>query len=339
MLKLTRKYSQRGEKSAVQTKNLFTIIVNYATPKLCNACLESIYSNHPNSIDKTLVIDNKSPDNSIDVISDYIKHNNLNDYVGLITSGKNAGFSSGNNIGIKASDSEFVLLLNSDTIVRAGAIELLVKALQDNPLMGMASPGLEWPDGIPQESCLRFHKPINELIRSAATGPITRLFKRYEVPLRVSDKVIYPEWTSFACVLIRRQVFEDIGLLDEQFFMYFEDVDFCKRASEAGWKIIHNPAAHVVHLRGGSSPVKSRAAKKKRLPRYFYESRSRYYFKHFGHSGLFAANIFWHFGGLVAMVRKLVSRDYKSNICEKQWCDIWTNFFNPTAPYIHPDEY
>ena len=174
----------------MQAVNLSIIIVNYATPQLCNDCLGSIYSNHPNSIDKTLVVDNKSPDNSIDLISDYLNRNNLNDSVGLITSDKNAGFSSGNNIGIKASSSGFVLLLNSDTVVRPGAIELLVKTLQDNPQMGMASPRLEWTDGTPQESCFRFHRPINELIRSAATGPITRLFKRYEVPLRVSGKVL-----------------------------------------------------------------------------------------------------------------------------------------------------
>lgn len=323
----------------MQAVNPSIIIVNYATPQLCNDCFGSVYSNYPNSIVKTLVVDNKSPDNSIDLISDYLNRNNLNDSVGLIANDENAGFSSGNNIGIKASSSEFVLLLNSDTIVRPGAIDLLVKTLQDNPQMGMASPRLEWPDGSPQESCFRFHRPINELIRSAATGPITRLFKRYEVPLRVSGKILYPEWTSFACVLIRRQVFEDIGLLDEEFFMYFEDVDFCKRAREAGWGIIHNPEAHVVHLRGGSSPVKSQTAKKKRLPRYFYESRSRYYHKHFGLFGLFRANIYWHLGWLVAMGRKLFSRNYQSTICEKQWRDIWTNFSKPAAPYIHPDNY
>ena len=320
-------------------ENLSIIIVNYATPQLCNDCLNSIYPNHPDSIDKTLVVDNKSPDNSIDLISDYLSRNGLKDFVDLIASRKNAGFSSGNNLGINLCDSEYILLLNSDTIVRPGAIELLVKTLDENPQMGLASPRLEWPDGSPQESCFRFHRPINELIRSAATGPVTKLLKRYEVPLRVSDKIAYPEWTSFACVLIRRQVFEDIGLLDEDFFMYFEDVDFCKRAREAGWQIIHNPKAQVVHLRGGSSPVKSQAAKKKRLPRYFYESRTRYYFKHFGRFGLLRANIYWHLGWLVAMARKLISRRYQPNICERQWRDIWTNFKDPTTPYIHPDNY
>ena len=317
------------------------IIINYATPELCIDSLSSLYpdSTSHRSIDKTVVVDNKSKDSSISLIGDAVSRNNWTNSVSIIASEQNNGFSAGNNIGINISETEYTLLLNSDTIVRPGAIEVLVRTLEDNPEMGLASPRLEWPDATPQVSCFRFHRPVNELIRSAATGSITTFLKRYEVPLSVSDEPSYPEWTSFACVLIRRKVFEEIGLLDEKFFMYFEDVDFCKRAREAGWKIIHNPAAHVVHLRGGSSPVKSQAAKKKRLPRYFYESRTRYYYKHFGRTGLFAANIFWHLGWLVAMVRKLGSRDYRSNICEKQWRDIWTNFTNPTAPYIHPDTY
>ena len=316
-----------------------TIIVNFKTPELTIDCLRSLQLAGALNFSQVSVIDNHSIDDSVTEIQTHINALRLEGSVSLRESPINGGFSAGNNIGIKTSSSEYVLLLNSDTLVRPGAIELLVKTLENNPTMGMASPRLEWPDKTPQESCFRFHRPVNELIRTAATGPITKLFKSYEVPLSVSDEISYPEWTSFACVLIRRRVFEDIGLLDEEFFMYFEDVDFCKRAREAGWNIIHNPEAHVVHLRGGSSPVKSQAAKKKRLPRYFYESRTRYYFKHFGRFGLFAANIFWHLGWTIAMVRKSVDRDYKPNVCEKQWRDIWTNFFNPTAPYTHPDNY
>ena len=316
-----------------------TIIVYFKTPELTIDCLRSLQLAGALNFSQFSVIDNHSIDDSVTEIQTHINALRLEGSVSLRESPINGGFSAGNNIGIKTSSSEYVLLLNSDTLVRPGAIELLVKTLENNPTMGMASPRLEWPDKTPQESCFRFHRPVNELIRTAATGPITKLFKSYEVPLSVSDEISYPEWTSFACVLIRRKVFEDIGLLDEEFFMYFEDVDFCKRAREAGWNIIHNPEAHVVHLRGGSSPVKSQAAKKKRLPRYFYESRTRYYFKHFGRFGLFAANIFWHLGWTIAMVRKSVDRDYKPNVCEKQWRDIWTNFFNPTAPYTHPDNY
>ena len=316
------------------------VIVNFQTPQLTVDCIDSLDKDKSKFAPiNTLIVDNNSADDSVKVLDAWINSSRYTGQYQVAAHTSNNGFSSGNNIGIKASTSEFVLLLNSDTVVQPGAIDLLVKTLQDNPQIGMASPRLEWPDGTPQESCFRFHRPINELIQSAATGPITRLFKRYEVPLRVSGKVVYPEWTSFACVLIRRQVFEDIGLLDEEFFMYFEDVDFCKRAREAGWGIIHDPEAHVVHLRGGSSPVKSQAARNKRLPRYFYESRSRYYYKHFGHFGLFRANLYWHLGWLVAMGRKVLSSDYQSNICEKQWRDIWFNGCHPTAPYIHPDNY
>ena len=318
-------------------KLLSIVIVNYRTPELCINVLESIVAIR-NFNYQIIVIDNASNDGSAEHIEQAVTENSW-DKVRTIYSTDNFGFSAGNNISINASSSEFVLFLNSDTIVRPGAIETLVKTLQDNPQMGMASPRLEWPDGKPQESCFRFHRPINELIRSACTGPITKLFKRYEVPLAVCDEMSYPEWTSFACVLIRRQVFEQVGLLDDKFFMYFEDVDFCRRARSAGWPIINNPQARVVHLRGGSSPVKSQAAKKKRLPRYFYESRTRYYYKHFGRSGLLMANLFWHLGAVVGRVRKLVNGSYQPNICESQWRDIWTNFTRPNAPYIHPDNY
>lgn len=321
--------------------NTSVIIINYATPKLCIDSLSSIYqhSTSHSSIDKTIVVDNNSKDDSVSLLAKAVGQYDWENSVSIVENHENKGFSAGNNIGIKASSSEYVLLLNSDTLVRPGAIELLAKALERNPKMGIASPRLEWIDGVPQESCFRFHRPVNELIQSAATRLITKLFQRYEVPLKVSQKISYPEWTSFACVLIRRKVFEDIGLLDEEFFMYFEDVDFCKRAREAGWAIVNNPKARVIHLRGGSSPVKSQTAKKKRLPRYFYESRTRYYYKHFGRFGLLAANIFWSLGWLVAIGRKFANRNYKPNICERQWRDIWTNFNNPTAPYIHPDNY
>ena len=316
---------------------LSVVIVNYKTPALCIDCLASLSVIAEIDLE-IIVVDNASMDDSLAQIDQAITDNNWTS-VTLVGSPDNGGFSSGNNIGISISRGDLILLLNSDTIVSAGAFELLVQTMLDNPRAGMVSPRLEWTDGSPQESCFRFHHPANELIRSACSGPVTRLLKRYEVPMPVTDKISYPQWTSFACVLIRRELFDQFGLLDDAFFMYFEDVDFCQRARKAGWTIINNPSAHVVHLRGGSSPVKSQAAKKKRLPRYFYESRSRYYFKYFGRSGLLTANLFWHLGSCIGLLRKLFNPNYQTNICERQWLDIWTNFSDPTAPYIHPDNY
>jgi hypothetical protein len=138
--------------------------------------------------------------------------------------------------------------------------------------------------------------------------------------------------------MIRREVIERIGPLDDGFFMYFEDVEFAFRAREAGWEILHEPAARVVHLRGGSSPVKSRAQLRKRLPRYFYESRTRYFYKLYGRTGLLAANSWWTFGWTISLFRSLFQKSYPSPNCEAQWRDIWTNFWTPMAPYTHPQE-
>ncbi len=92
------------------------------------------------------------------------------------------------------------------------------------------------------------------------------------------------------------------------YFMYFEDVEFCHRAGKAGWKIVHNPAAHIVHLRGGSSPVKKNTTQKKQLPRYFYESRARYFYQVYGWLGLTAANLLWWLGRTISKTRQYLGR-------------------------------
>jgi len=175
----------------LKPKSLSVVIVNYKTPMLCLGCLESLYEGDDEATAEILVVDNASGDGSVEMFNRSSTDNNRSK-TSVISSEVNGGFSAGNNIGIKQSTSDSILLLNSDTIVRPDAIDLLVQTLIDNPDVGMASPRLEWPDEQPQESCFRFHRPINELIRSACTGPITKLFKRYEVPIAVGDEISYP---------------------------------------------------------------------------------------------------------------------------------------------------
>jgi hypothetical protein len=151
----------------------------------------------------------------------------------------------------------------------------------------------------------------------------------------VQTEIAWPQWTSFACVLIKDEVFQQIGLLDEGYFMYYEDVEFCHRANKAGWPIVHNPEARVVHLRGGSSSVKKQTKLKKRVPRYFYESRTRYYYQTYGWVGLTAANLLWWSGRTISKTRQIMGRSDKIAI-EGQWLDIWTNWLNPLKPYTAP---
>lgn len=309
--------------------DLAIVIINYRTPDITVDCLQSLAGEVAAIGDAgVIVVDNASGDGSADQIAAAIAERGWGDWVRLIRSGKNLGFSGGNNLGIESAEAESYLLLNSDTIVRPGAVVELHRVLGERPEVGMVSPRLEWPDGTPQENCFRFLKPASELIRAASTGPVDKLLKASVPAIPVSDDPQEPPWTSFAGILIRRRVFEQIGLLDEGYFMYFDDVDFCRRARRAGVQILHWPRARIVHLRGKSGPVKAATASRQRRPAYFYESRSRYYAKFYGRPGLWLANACWIAGRALSLARELVG--HKSpHTCRREGLDIWTNWVDP----------
>jgi len=284
-------------------------------------------------IDATVsIVDNNSGDESLAIIREWISSNDADRRVSIIESPTNSGFAAGNNVGIKAQSARYYLLLNSDTLIRPGAIRAMLDTAKKFPEAGLISPRLEWPDGKGQESCFRFPTPVIEFGSASKTGLIDRLLEKYIIALPVQTQIAWPEWTSFACVLIKDEVFRQIGLMDEGYFMYFEDVEFCHRAGKAGWPIVHNPEARVVHLRGGSSSVKKQTELKKRVPRYFYASRTRYYYQTYGWLGLIAANLLWWAGRTVSKTRQLLGRSDKAAI-ERQWLDIWTNCLDPLKPY------
>ena len=229
-------------------------------------------------------------------------------------------------------DAELILLLNSDTIVRPGALSAMIASAEARPEAGIVGPRLEWLDGTPQESCFRYLSPLSELIGAAQTGPITAIFRKYVVPIAVGDTAIEPEWMSFACALLRREMIDEIGLLDEGFFMYFEDVEYCHRARDAGWRLLHNPDARVVHLRGGSSPVKRQTLEGRRLPHYYYASRTRYFYLIYGWWGLTLANLLWQVGRVVSKSRELLERRQRG-VPERSWVDIWINWRHPATAW------
>jgi hypothetical protein len=313
-------------------RKLAVIIVNYRTAILVVQCLESLLQALASIDAAVVVVDNRSPDDSVATIQDWVADHPDKQFIQVIAAGTNDGFAAGNNTGMCAVDAEYYLLLNSDTIVRPGAITSLLHTADTCPTAGIVSPRLEWPDAIPQISCFRYLSPMSELIGSAQTGPITTLLKRFDVPLPVGDSIVHPQWTSFACVLVRKRVIDEIGLMDDGFFMYFEDVEFCRRTHKAGWDIVHNPKARVVHLRGGSSPVKKRTLERRRLPRYYYASRTRYFYLAYGWLGLTLANILWSVGRCISKCREILERRERG-VPEKQWLDIWLNWLNPGNPW------
>jgi hypothetical protein len=217
---------------------LAIIIVNYRTPALVEDCLNSLQPDLDAFDARVVLVDNFSDDGSADRLEAWLADFPARGSVDLIRSEENSGFSGGNNLGIKSQAADYYLLLNSDAYVRPGAVRTLLETAKANPEAGVIGPRLEWPDGAPQTSCFRYHSPASELISAAATGPVTKLLKRYDVPLAPVDEVIHPQWLSFACALIPGRVISQVGLLEEGYFLYYDDVDYCRRARDAGWDVI-----------------------------------------------------------------------------------------------------
>lgn len=311
------------------------VIVNYRTPQYIIGCLETLLPELEGISARVVIVDNNSEDDSPAIIQDWLSKHDPNNYALIVRAGTNSGFSGGNNIGIKALKAHYYLLLNSDTLILEGAINMLLDTAKECPGAGLISPWLEGLDGVGQENCFHFHHPVSEFCSSAQTGLLNRLLKKYVVAMPVRSELENPEWTCFACVLIKDAVFGQVGLLDERYFMYFEDVEFCRRARNAGWDIVYQPESRVVHIKGGSSPVQENLVKKKRLPRYYYESRTLYFYNTYGWWGLTFANLLWEAGRLISKTRQLLGRSDKAAI-ENQWLDIWINWLTPNVSIRTP---
>lgn len=316
-------------------------LLNYRTPELICDCLDSLVASldpATRKMTRLVVVDNASGDESVDTISHWLQGNQEQCEAELVQCAHNGGFAAGINAGINAVDADYYLLMNSDTLTHAGAVESLLAAATTAPSIGIFAPRLEWPSGEVQHSCFRLMSPISEFLGAASWGVLDRLLSRRRVAMDLTsvDQGISPEWVSFAVVMIRREVLSAVGGLDESFFMYFEDAEFCARAEAAGWGIEYVPDARFVHLRGGSSSVKSRTAEKQRLPRYYYESRARYFRLVYGPLGPLAANLAWLAGRCLSAPRQWLGREDK-RMPAAQWRDIWINCFRPLRPYTHPE--
>ncbi len=226
--------------------DLAIVIVSYNTREDLVACLRSLRDAPPAVSHEIVVVDNASADGSAEAARQVAG-------VRVIEAGGNLGFARANNVGIRASESDMVLLLNSDTIVPPGAIDRLVADLRAHPEAGIAGPRILDGRGRPEISFGPTMGPFNELVQKTRG----RLYARGVGPVtawvgRMVHTEHEPDWVSGACLLARRSAAEQVGLLDERFFIYAEDVDFCAMVRARGLKVRFTPAAEIVHHRGRS---------------------------------------------------------------------------------------
>lgn len=311
---------------------LVVVILNYRTSRLVIDCLETLVGQVEPGRDEVVVVDNTSGDGSEEVIRAAIEERGWVGWARVVAAGRNGGFSAGNNEGIRASDAALYLLLNSDTLVRPGAVAELLRASADRPRAGLIGSRLEWPDGRAQSSAFRRVTPLGQLERTAQLSLITRLLARHVVGMPISDDPHEADWVSFAGVLVRREALECVGPMDEGMFMYYEDIDMGCRVRRAGFEVWYWPSARVVHLRGGSGDVKKSKEAHKRLPGYYYAARARYLHREFGRLGLWAANVLWIAGTMLNHVCKLVT-GRPVHLPARAWRDVWiTEADTPAGP-------
>jgi len=312
---------------------LSVVILNYRRAELTIGCLESLVDDMQSHDDWcAVVVDNGSDDGSSAALECAIGDRGWSSWCTLVTSPANGGFAAGNNIGMQAVDAQHYILLNSDARVTPGALQTMLDTMQEDDSVGMVGPRLQDPDGTPQVSCFRYRTPMSEFLTAAGTGVLDRMFSRWIVATQVHDERAEPAWLSFACVMIRRSVVDSVGLMDDQYFMYFEDIDYARQVRAKGWRIVHDPAARVVHLRGGTSSVKSAMMERRRIPSYYFESRSRYFAKYYGGTlGVLLTNAAWSLGRGVSAVREWVGqKSPHTSIGELR--DNWTNWRRPFSP-------
>lgn len=263
-------------------------IVAYKAAPLTIDCLASIapeLASVPTT--RVFVVDNASPDGAGAAVARAIDERGWSAWAELVPSPVNHGFAAGNNLAIRRMldeepQAEHLLLLNPDTLVRPGALRRLIDFVAARPEVGMAGGRSEDLDGTPQVCCFRFPSATREILGAMGLGSLEHRLSGRIAHFGVPDQPVQVDWVSGAFLLCRRQVIEQIGLMDEGYFLYYEETDYLRRAQQAGWQCWHVPDSRIVHLVGQSSGVTSRHEAPRRLPAYWFESRRRYFVRHHG---------------------------------------------------------
>jgi N-acetylglucosaminyl-diphospho-decaprenol L-rhamnosyltransferase len=270
---------------------LLVVIVCYKVVDLTIACLRSLESQVrglPGT--RVAVCENGTGGDAEARLREAIEANGWNSWVDLTAIYPNRGFTGGNNHVLRqalaaADMPEYVWLLNADTVVQAGALRALVEFMDGHPKVGIAGSQMvapqEWGGEI-QGSPYRFMGILSELDRGLRLGVVTRLLSGYTVAVPTPKENARAQWVAGCSMIIRRQVLEEVGLLDEGLYTYFDDIDYCLNAGRRGWEVWYVPGSRVTHWEGASTGIASRDKRPGRRPRYWFQARRRFLLRNYG---------------------------------------------------------
>ena len=295
------------------------ITVNYRTSDLTIEAIKSVALERENSAADIhmYVVDNDSPDDSFRIVDAFLREAG-HDWVTLLQAESNGGFAAGNNVVLKsilASDNkpDYVWLLNPDTRLIKGACAELINFMSDNDV-AIAGSRLEDQDGTPQISSFNFPNIFSELCNGARLGFLDSIFKRRITRRDLSDQPEKSDWLAGASVMMKIEVVETVGLMDQSYFLYFEEVDYCLQASHAGYACWYVPASRVYHAVGAATRISESRRAKPRMPAYWFNSRRRFFIKNHGALTLVFADILFIVGYSSWLLRKhLFAREELKN--------------------------
>lgn len=281
--------------------NLSIVILNYRTFELTRGTVNSVlrYS-YPFSYE-IIVVDNASGDDSLIKLQDYFK-----DKVKFIESKENNGFAAGNNLALRQVKSDYVLLLNSDTVVWENTLENVYSYMEQHTDVGACGCRVRLESGELDKACKRTFPNVKNSFFRLFHIPNKSQDDNYNLTDLPDDEVYEIDCLTGAFMFIRDRALEDAGLLDETFFMYGEDIDLCYRIKEAGWKIVYYGKNSITHFKGASSKKQ-----KNKLIYEFYHAMYIYYKKHHAEESSFIVNIVVYFGISVLCILKLFLNLFK----------------------------
>jgi len=286
--------------------DLVVVVLNYNMGELVVECLRSLEAEVRDLGARVIVADNHSPDGSLGLVAAAIERHGWGGWVQTLALPRNGGFAYGNNHAIQAALNDptirFVYLLNPDTLMHPGGISRVRDYLLTHPEVGIAGARVCWPDGALNSGPHATPSPLGELASASRVGRLKQRFGRAAHDLE--SPAVDCDWVSGAAFCVRREVFETVGLLDEGYFLYFEEVDFCVRAKRAGWRVIYLRDAQVTHHEGQATGIHDG----RRKPAYWFESRRRFFSKTYGVGGLLAADLCWLAGRSLRLLREAVTR-------------------------------
>lgn len=264
----------------LKTPIISIIIVSYNTKELTLSCLSSVFTGKkPEEVYEVIVVDNASTDDTVSFIQKNYPQ------VKVIRNTKNIGFAAANNIGIRIAKAPYILLLNSDAQVQKNTIKGMLQYIRLNSDIGVITCKLVLPNGMIDPACHRgFPTPWASMcyfLGLEKMFPKSKLFSGYHLGCRDLTTIHEIDCPSGAFFLTKKEVIEKVGLLDEDYFMYGEDIDWSFRIKNAGYKIIYNPNEQALHLKKQSGRSHMNNSLRKKTLGYFFDTMLLFYQKHY----------------------------------------------------------